>query len=104
MREADFTRTMWGGTDINLAITFGTLTVAASILFSLMAGVLKILVFRRFRMDNVWFRYGPRQAWKEPAASFSGRALRRLYAVLSWLSGAAFFLGMLLFAIGFFVR
>lgn len=76
----------------------------AGVLFSLIAGVLKIFVFQRFRMDENWFQYGARQAWEEHAAAFPGRFLRRSYAIFSWVSQAALGLGLLLFAIGFLVR
>lgn len=76
----------------------------ACILFSLIAGVLKIFVFRRFRMDEKWFQYGARQAWEEHAATFPGRVLRRWYAIFSWVSQAALGVSFLFFAIAFFVR
>lgn len=102
-QKADL-RTLYRGADINLAIAFGTVAMLACILFSLIAGALKILVFRRFRMDEKWFQYGARQAWEDCAAALPGRILRRSYAIFSWVSQAALGLGLLLFTIGFFVR
>jgi hypothetical protein len=81
-----------------IAFAFGVLSAVGSFFLALIAGGLKIAVLRRFRMDAAWFQYGPRQAWTESQSLVTGRLLRRAYAIVSWLSLAAFGLAVLLLA------
>ncbi len=72
---------------------------------SIIAGILKVLIFRDFKLDLVWFDYGPRLAH----LNFKQRheidfVIKAFYSFFAYAANFFVYGGLFFFLIGFFKR
>jgi hypothetical protein len=87
---------------MNFFIALGVVCLAIGIFAALIAGIFKILIFRDFKLDQVWFDYGPRlQHLNFNLRNEKDFFRKALYSFFSYIANFFIYGGLLMFLIGY---